>query len=306
MDPETEGYQQLSRMAVKIRGILATVSTPFDHTGAIYWSKFDFNLAQLQRTTLSGLVVAGQWGEGQLLSEREKVKLWQRACDRATSDHIVLASVSHAGVALAREFVSAAANAGCAGVLLEAPDTNALAPGAETGSLFFRAVADMADLPIIAAIRATGLVDRDAERLARLSVHPRIEGAVVTGCTADLTTRAVAECAQGFSLLTTQFETVAECLRAGARAAVLPVAAVVPFFALSIEEAVRTRDFDAALDLTSRAVDLNQLVCSHGVAALKQAIDLRSGYGGRPRMPLTPVSQGIASRIEAALDGLAS
>ena len=101
-------------------------------------------------------------------------------------------------------------------------------------------------------------------------------------------------------------EAAVPCLEAGACAAILAVASVVPFYVLSIEEAVRTREHAAALELVARAVDLERLLQRHGVPALKRALDLRSGYGGRPRLPLSDVSAPTSEAIALALYELAS
>lgn len=289
---------------MRFSGIYAPLATPFDHRGGIFWAKFDFNLSQLRRTNLAGFVVGGRWGEGPLLSAAEKSKLWERAVAQADGGAQVLAAISGCGVAETRDLVANAARAGCAAAVIEAPDTSVLAPGSETSDLFFRAVADSATIPVL--MDAPTCLGGEAPRLSGLAAHPGIAGAVLPGRGADLVKYVAGSCGSGFAILIRDLEGLVGCFEAGASAAVLAVASAVPFHALSIEEAVRTRERAAAVGLIARASAFEQLLTEHGVAALKQALDLRSAYGGPLRLPLQSASQETAAAISAALHELVS
>lgn len=291
---------------MKLRGIYAPLTTPFDHRGRIYWSKFDHNLSQLRRTTLSGFAVAGPWGEGPLLSESEKASLWKRAVAQVEGNASVLAWIADCGVATARDLIAAAAEAGCAAAVIAAPDTEALAPGIASAELFFQSVADKSAIPLLANIDALASLWIDPDALARLSSHPEISGAVVAHCSADYIEKAATACGGQFQLIVRDLESVVSCLASGASAAILPIASAVPFHALSIEEAIRTRELDAARELVMRALDFEHLLESHGVPALKRALDERSHFGGRPRLPLLDVNPGTAEAISRSLYELAS
>lgn len=288
------------------RGMYAPLTTPFDHTGAVYWAKFDYNLSQLQRTRLAGFLVGDRWGEGPLLSAREKAQLWARAATQAGEGPSVLAAIEGCGVAEAREQVETAAEAGCSAAVLMAPDLRALSSRDGTAALFYRAVADAARLPVLAAIDQTGPRSLPLPELAALAAHPRIAGALLSGSDAAYVRKAAAACGRGFALIVRDFESTAASLADGAVAALLAVAAAVPFFALSIEEAVRTRELEAARDLVERGTAFDRLLREHGVPALKRALDLRSGYGGPPRLPLLPAPPPTAAAVEASLRDLAS
>ena len=291
---------------MQFRGIYAPLTTPFDHQGSVYPSKFDFNLSQLRRTQLSGFVVADRWGEGLLLAEEERVGIWRRAVAQSNGEADVLAAISGTGVAVTRSLLSEAAAAGCTAAIVEAPDTDRLAPGSETARLFFRSVADSTSLPLLIGIGLDGADERSVNRLAALAAHPRISGAAVCNCNPAFVRAARQACGPDFAILVRDLEGAVPCLEAGASAAILAVASVVPFYVLSIEEAVRTRERAAALELAARALDLERLLQRHGVPALKQALDFRSSYGGRPRLPLSDVSAETSEAISLALYELAS
>ncbi len=291
---------------MRFRGIYAPLTTPFDHSGAIYWTKFDYNLARLARTKLSGFLVGDAWGEGPLLTGEEKIRLWKRAGEQVGKSRTVLVAVAGCGVAEAREQVAAAAERQCAAAVLEVPDLAGVASQPRTAELFFRAVADTASIPILARARLDGPDALSAERLAAVARHPRIAGLLVAGANAEAVRGLKAASEEGASVLVWGLEAVVPGLTAGAAAAVLPTAAAVPFFLLSIEEAVRTREVEAANELARRATPFANLLRQHGAPALKCALDLRSGFGGAPRLPLLRVSPDIAAEIRDALDELAS
>ena len=292
--------------SMQIRGIYAPLTTPFDHQGNVFRSKFDHNLSQLRRTRLSGFVVADRWGEGLLLADRERVDIWRRAVAQASGEADILAAISGSGVAVTRELLSEAEAAGCAAAIVEAPDTDKLAPGSETTDLFYRSVGDSAALPVLVRIRLDGSDEQRVASLAELAAHPGISGAVVGNCNPAFVKETRRACGPEFALVIQDLERAVPCLEAGASAAILAVASVVPFYALSIEEAVRTREHAAALELVARALDLERLLQRHGVPALKRALDFRGGYGGRPRLPLSDVSTATSEAISLALYELAS
>ncbi len=291
---------------MRFQGIYAPLATPFDHRGNIYWSKLDHNLGQLMRTKLSGFLVCDRWGEGPLLSAEERVAIWRRVASQTGSAAQTWAAISGCGVSEARSLVAAAKRAGCSCAVLEAPDLGAIAPGADAADLFFRAVADTSDLPLLASVEFGDDGQMRAERLAALAAHPAISGALVEGFPAEMVEQAAAACGTDFAIVVRDLQQAAPCLARGARAAVLTIAAAVPFFALSIEEAVRTRETEAARDLTARALDFDQILRSHGVPALKHALDLRNSYGGPPRLPLLGAAPATAEAISLALRELVS
>ena len=290
---------------MRFRGIYAPLVTPFDHRGNIYWSKLEHNLAQLGRTKLSGFLVCDRWGEGPLLSASERAEIWQRVATLAGADGQVLATISGYGVRQAREAVAAAEAAGCTCAVLDAPDVSAMAPHADAADLFFRAVADKSALPLVIEARLGGTAGMTVQRLASLAAHPAIVGALVEGGGEEIETAAKA-CGPDFSVLIRDLGATVQGLSNGARAAVLAIAAAVPFYALSIEEAIRTREREAAADLVARALELDRLLHAHGVPALKCALDLRSCYGGIPRLPLPTASPAIVAAVAGALRELAS
>ncbi len=291
--------------ALKFNGVFAAVATPFDHRGEIYWAKVRHNASQLNRTRLSGYVAGGVWGEGALLSAAERIRLWQETAAQAAEGRAVLAAVGGCGVAEARALCAQAAKAGCRAVLLAAPDLSAAAPSSNSAGLFFRAVADGAELPLVIDAALDSKHGLPAGEIARLAAHPRIGGVLAAGEDPAAAHELCARVGPEFPVLVRGIRLIEPCLPRGACAAVSAMAAAVPFYCLSIEEAVRTREYAAARELAAAALDFDALLAEHGVPALKHALDLRGYYGGVPRLPLLRLPRALQQSVAAAMRRLA-
>ena len=280
---------------MKLSGIFAAITTPFDHNGDIYRAKIEHNLSRWNANTLAGYVVGSSAGEGVLLAHDEKIAVWELSAKSAAEGRILVADLSVEGVREAAELAVQAARLGYHAVCAQAPQHyGRLMNGAESQALFFRALADRSPIPVIILDQESGDA-LGASTIARLSQHPNIAGAVVTGNAKDL----LASVQLGFQVLVGSAPNLWDGLRSGAHGAVLAFAAASPFGAIAVWEAFRTREEEAGLDWQNRISHPADLVTGvYGVAGLKHAMDLNGYYGGPPRLPLMPLS--IEARAEIA------
>jgi 4-hydroxy-2-oxoglutarate aldolase len=96
-------------------------------------------------------------------------------------------------------------------------------------------------------------------------------------------------------------------LLAGATGAVLPFANAAPYALISIWEAHRARETEAASDWQQRITHPAHLVTvKYGIPGLKYAMDLNGYYGGPCRLPLAPLSSTAKREIEEAFQGFRS
>jgi 4-hydroxy-2-oxoglutarate aldolase len=99
--------------------------------------------------------------------------------------------------------------------------------------------------------------------------------------------------------------TLASSLAVGAVGAILAFANAAPYATISIWEAHRTREPEAALDWQNRIGRAAHLVTTkYGIPGLKYAMDLAGYYGGPPRLPLKPLSPPEKKEIEEAFADL--
>jgi 4-hydroxy-2-oxoglutarate aldolase len=179
---------------------------------------------------------------------------------------------------------------------------------ADTQALFFRAVADRSKLPVLLynIPQVTGYA-LPVDTIAALSYHPNIVGMKDSSGDLEKQAQAIGQVKPGFQVLTGSSATIAEALRNGATGAILALANPLPYACVTIWEAHRSREQDAARDWQDRILPASRLIaCRYGIPGLKYAMDLNGYYGGPPRLPLIPVSAQGKAEIEEVFEGLRS
>ncbi|HVP47815.1 MAG TPA: dihydrodipicolinate synthase family protein [Bryobacteraceae bacterium] len=269
---------------MKLQGIFADITTPFDHKGDIYKVKVQHNVEKWNRTTLAGYLVCGAAGEGALLSSEEKAAVWEMVAKLAAENKVLLAACAAPGVRETVALTRRAAELGYKAAFLDSPHHRP-----DTASLYFRSVADQSSLPLIVAGAEPGQLAAAAEHPNVIAVcHPQGHAA-----------------RPGVQALVTSAAHLWSALESGASGAILDFAAAAPYAAISIWEAHRTREAEAGLDLQNRirrAAELISECC--GVPGLKHAMDLNAYYGGPPRLPLIVPSVEARKEIEEAFHDL--
>jgi 4-hydroxy-2-oxoglutarate aldolase len=268
---------------MKLQGIFAEITTPFDHKGDIFKVKIEHNVAQWNRTTLAGYAVCGHGGEGALLAQDEKIAVWEMVAKYAAAEKVLIAAAAMPSVRETVSLIDRAAELGYKVALVAPPD----AP-AETQKLYFRSVADQSKLPLI--------LDGARPEVARAIEHPNVIG------TRDAEGRAAR---QGSQALAGSASHLWPALANGAGGAILNFAAAAPYACIAIWEAHRTREDVAGMDWQNRIAQAAEMVepSRHGVPGLKHAMDLNALYGGPPRLPLVVPTPAVRREIEAAFSG---
>jgi 4-hydroxy-2-oxoglutarate aldolase len=292
---------------MKLQGIFPPITTPFNHEGDLWKVKVQHNIEKLNLTGLAGYVVCGSTGESVMLTTEEKIQLWEWVAQYAASEKLLIAGT---GVESVRETVALtnrAAGIGYKVAMVRTPHYyKNLINNAAAQMLYFRAVADQVKIPIFIYNwpQVTG-VDIPAEAVAELSHHPNIIAIKESSGNLEKVMRMIREVKPGFQLLTGSAPTLAPSLAVGCSGAVLAFANAAPYATVSIWEAHRTREPEAALDWQNRISHAAYLVTTkHGVPGLKYAMDLAGYYGGPPRLPLTVPCPAAKKEIEEAFADL--
>ena len=257
---------------MKLQGIFLPVAVPFDHNGDLYAVKVQHNVEKWNRTELSGYVVCGP--ESIYLTSEEKIRMWEWVADYSAPEKLLIASTGMPGVRETVTLTNHSESLGYKAALVRAPNEPP-----ETQLVYYRAVADRSKIPII--------VEGSGQQIH----HPNIAATLSQSA--------------GIQHLTESGAHLAEALVAGANGALLDIANAIPYATISIWQAHRTRDPEAALDWQSRIARADEMVrTKYGVAGLKVAMDLNGYYGGPPRLPLTVLTPDQRREIEAAFDGI--
>jgi 4-hydroxy-2-oxoglutarate aldolase len=178
----------------------------------------------------------------------------------------------------------------------------------ETQALFYRSIADQSRIPILIynIPNVTGY-DIPVETLAAIAEHPNVAGMKDSSGNVEKLKRTIEAVPEKFQVLSGSGVTFWPALQAGAAGAILAFADCAPYACITIWEAFRTRQFEAAEDWQKRIFEAAKLVtATYGIPGLKHAMDLNGYYGGPPRLPLVPASSEARSDIERAMDGIRS
>ena len=270
-------------LEMKLQGIFADITTPFDHNGDIYKVKVQHNVEKWNLTTLAGYVVCGAAGEGELLAAEDKVAVWEMVSRHAVAEKVLIAAVTEPGVREAANLVNRAAELGYKAALVTARHAQAA-----TQSLYFRSVADQAKIPLI-------LDSECLDSTTAATAHPNVIACIGRS----------GRVYSGVQTLTASAMDLWQPLEAGAVGAILDFAAAAPYACIAIWEAHRTRENEAGIDWQNRVTRAAELVGPHGfgVPGLKHAMDLNAYYGGPPRLPFVAPDAKARHEIEEAFSG---
>ena len=292
---------------MKLQGIFPPIATPFNHEGKIWKTKVQHNIEKWNLTGLAGYVVCGSTGESVMLTTEEKIKLWEWVAEYAAAEKVLIAGTGVESVRETVELTNRAAEIGYKVAMVRTPHYyKNLINNAAAQMLYFRAVADQVKIPIFIYNwpQVTG-VDIPAEAVAELSHHPNIIAIKESSGNLEKVMRMIREVKPGFQVLTGSAPTLAPSFAVGCSGAVLAFANAAPYATVSIWEAHRTREPEAALDWQNRISHAAYLVTTkHGVPGLKYAMDLAGYYGGPPRLPLTVPCPAAKKKIEEAFADL--
>ena len=292
---------------MKLHGIFPPIATPFNSEGEIWKAKVEHNIDKWNHTGLAGYVVCGSTGESVALTTEEKIQLWEWVAHYAAPNKLLIAGT---GVESVRETVALtnrAAEIGYKCAMVRTPHYyKNLINNAAAQMLYFRAVADQTKIPIFIYNwpQVTG-VDIPAEAVAELSHHPNIIAIKESSGNLEKVMQMIREVKKGFQVLTGSAPTLAPSFAVGCVGAVLAFSNAAPYATVSIWEAHRTREAEAALDWQNRIGRAAYLVTAkYGVPGLKHAMDLMGYYGGPPRLPLVVPTPAAKAEIEQAFADL--
>ena len=292
---------------MKLQGIFPPIATPFNHEGEIWKIKVQHNIEKWNLTGLAGYVVCGSTGESVMLTTEEKMQLWEWVAQYAAPEKLLIAGTGVESVRETVDLTNRAAGLGYKVAMVRTPHYyKNLINNAAAQMLYFRAVADQVKIPIFIYNwpQITG-VDIPAEAVAELSHHPNIIAIKESSGNLEKVMRMIREAKPGFQVLTGSAPTLAPSLAVGCSGAVLAFANAAPYATVSIWEAHRTREAEAAFDWQNRISHAAYLVTAkHGVPGLKYAMDFAGYYGGPPRLPLTPPCPAAKKEIEEAFADL--
>jgi 4-hydroxy-2-oxoglutarate aldolase len=294
---------------LKLQGTFVPLTTPFDASGELYRAMQLENVKRLNRVALNGYIVTGSTGETALLSTEERIRTYEWVREARAEGRLLIAGTASEGVRETVNIVNRAADIGYDAALVLGPRYyRNLMHRPETQALFYRAIADQVKIPVLLYNfpNVTGY-DLPVETITALAEHPNIIGMKDSSGNVEKLAATVKAVSREFQVLSGSGTTFWPALKAGAAGGILAFANCAPYACVTIWEAFRTREYEAAEDWQNRIQLAAKLVtATYGIPGLKYAMDLNGYYGGPPRLPLVPASPEAKSEIEKSLDGIRS
>lgn len=270
-------------------GILTAMVTPFDTEGALAEDASARLMRHLLANGSDGLVLAGSTGEGSMLDDEEKLRLFGVGVSES-GDAPIIANTGSNDTRHSVELTRRAARLGVDGVLVVTPYY--VKPNRRGLIEHFTAVAGATDLPVILYnIPSRSVIDMPNDLLAELG---RIDNVVAVKQSRyeDI------EPIDGLDLLTGNDDTFAEVLDAGGTGGICVASNLVGSeMRRIVDEPAARGELEASLLPLYEALSVAPLA-----ASVKAALGMMGHDVGGPRLPLVPASDEERAVIRTALD----
>jgi 4-hydroxy-2-oxoglutarate aldolase len=294
--------------AMKLHGIFAPLTTPFDSDGNVALGEVRNNVALYNKTKLAGYVPNGSTSESVLLLWEEVYKVWEAVRDAAAPSKILIAGTGAESTAETIEHTNRAARIGYAVALVRTPSFYKPSINDHMLAEHYLRVADAARIPVMVySVPVFTHVTVEASLIERVAKHPNIIGMKDSSGDMKGIAAIIAAAPKEFQTLTGSASTLYEALELGAVGAILGLADVFPDLCAEIYEAASVGDRAKAQTLAKKLVPpAKMLLMDYGIGGLKYAQDRMGFYGGLPRLPLLGVSDEGKAEIDVMLANLIS
>jgi 4-hydroxy-2-oxoglutarate aldolase len=296
-------------------GIYPPLPTFFDEQDELDLATLERHLTHLAGTGIAGYVLMGSNGEAVHLSSEERVRLIQAVRKKAGASALIIAGCGEQSTRATIVNCEWAARAGADFALVLPPFYFRGRMDSRSLIAHYRAVADRSPLPILIYNMPgnTAGLDLDAATTCTLAEHPNIVGvkdsagniaklAQIVAQTGHLQKASPGGASWPFGVFAGSAGYLLPALSVGAIGAVAALANVFPHEVCRLQALFTAGRLEEARVLQARLVAPNTAITTtYNVPGLKVALELVLGYGGRPRMPLQPLTGQERDRLEAIL-----
>lgn len=289
---------------IKLTGIFPPIPTSFTDSGDLATDKMQDNLEKLSRFDLAGFLVLGSNGEMVMLSDAEKVLVYEAARKAIHSGKLMLAGTGGQSTQETIDLTLAAAAAGSDAVVVLNPFYYKGLMNKDALVSHYHEVADRSPVPVIIYnMPANTGIDMSAEIILAISEHSNIIGLKDSGGNLVKMGEIIARAKPGFQVLAGSAGFLLPALMLGAMGGILALANIAPAQCLQIYHSFLISSLEHARKVQLAMIPLNNFVTrEQGVPALKAAMD-RIGYNGGPcRKPVMPLKEKVLEELYAVMN----
>ena len=282
----------MTQPPLQLDGIFPPIPTSFDDEGSVSARSICLHIENLNKFDLRGYVVLGSNGESVLLTEEEKLSVFEYARDVIPQEKLMIAGVGCESTAQTLTLAKKSAEIGANAVLVITPSYYKNRMTAEALNVHFRTVADACPVPVVVYnMPACTGIDLNAETVAALAEHPNIIGIKDSGGNIIKIGQIIRLTSTDFQVLAGSASFLLPALSVGAVGGILALANIAPAECLAIRKHFMDGDLEKARELQIRMIPVNNAITREGgVPALKAAMDMLGHQGGPVRQPLLPLS----------------
>lgn len=290
-------------------GIYPPLPTFFDEQDELDLNTLQRHIQRLADSGIAGYVLMGSNGEAVHLSSDERAEVIQ-AARAAISNKSSMPLIVGCGDQSTRATIAhcqQAAQYGANFVLVLPPfyykgrmDQRALLA-------HYRAIADASPLPLLIynMPASTGGLDLDAATIRTLAEHPNIIGVKDSGGNLTKMAQIISSVPSDFRVYAGNAGFLLPALSIGAVGAVSALANVFPREVCDVQALFEAGQLEEARTQQALVLSANAAVTTvFSVAGLKAALELTAGYGGKPRLPLQPLTAQERTRLVEMLKNI--
>ncbi len=287
-------------------GVFAALTTPFAADDSVAIADLKQNIQRYNATGLAGYAVQGSTGESVLLSRAEWDSVLVAAKEAASPQKRLLAGTGVESTAETISRTKRAAELGYHAALVKTPYYYKPVYKPDVFIAHYRRVADASPIPVLlySVPQFTG-ISLESPEVAVLAEHPNIVGIKESSGHVQRVAEMVAATPGSFQVLTGGAGVLLPSLTVGAKGAILALASALPEKCAELYELTRRGQLETARELQKSLLRASKLIVSElGIPGVKFVMDQRGYYGGLPRLPLLPLSDGAKKRVLELLAAL--
>lgn len=295
-----------------LRGIFLPIPTPFDAASELDQRALRANIAQWNKTGISGYVILGSTGERVNLDEREYLAVIEAARAEVTggqdSPRFIVGAGQQSTHGTVNEIKRTAAAVSLDAFLVITPHFYRASITQPALIEHYERVADESPVPVILySMPALTGIKIEPETAARLSEHQNIIGLKDSSADIEGLKKTISMVSKDFAVLTGNGTVLHEALTAGAWGGILAVGCTAPDICLAIFLAQQSGETETAMRLQSVLTPLAAAVTTgFGIGGLKAALDMSGYLGGAVRAPLRAPAADAREEIQRCLDEAAA
>ncbi|MBB3899564.1 4-hydroxy-tetrahydrodipicolinate synthase [Roseococcus suduntuyensis] len=288
---------------MRFTGSFTALITPMHADGSLDERAFGELVEWQIAEGTEGLVPVGTTGESPTLSHAEHKRVVELCIEAARGRVPVMAGAGSNSTAEALDFAQHAKGAGADAILVVTPYYNK--PTQEGMFQHFTTIADAVDIPLfIYNIPGRSVVDMTPETMGRLAKHPNIVG--VKDATANLARplHQRATCGADFVQLSGEDHTALSFNAAGGHGCISVTSNIAPRLCAEMQKAWREGKVCEAMAIQDRLLPVHDaLFCETSPGPVKYAASLLGRGTAHCRLPMAPIAESTATRVEAAMRG---